>query len=230
MTISELRKRALIAALVAATAGPAAIITRAQSKGASPSKSVSNDSAALSRPDTIPVTTKSAEARRLYEQGVHDEFDLLYVDRGIETIRQSVKADPRFAQAHAMLAFTTTNPAEGEHHRALARQYMPTVTPDEQLLIQFLNGTKDGHLVSAISAMNDLMARYPNDHRFTTMAATWLCSNDQEYDRGAAVLERVLKNDPNYAPALNNIAYCYAYAGHAQLAPPYMERYVAALP
>jgi tetratricopeptide (TPR) repeat protein len=230
MTIPELRKGALIAALIAATAGSAGMITRAQSKGASPSKNASSDAAAVSRPDTIPVSTKSAEARRLYEQGLRDDFDLLYVDRGIETIRQSLKADPHFAQGHAMLAFTTTNPAEGEHHRALARLYMSNATPDEQLLIHFLNGTKDGHLVSAISAMNDLFARYPNDHRFTTMAATWLCSNDQEYDRGAAVLERVLKNDPNYAPALNNIAYCYAYAGRGQLSPPFMERYVAAMP
>ena len=61
--------------------------------------------------DTIPVTTKSDEARRLYEEGVHDEFDLLYVSRGVETIRKAVKADPKFAQAHAMLAFNTTNPA-----------------------------------------------------------------------------------------------------------------------
>ena len=78
--------------------------------------------------------------------------------------------------------------------------------------------------------MNDLFERYPRDLRFSTMAATWLCSNDQEYDRGAAVLERVLKTDPNFAPALNNIAYCYSYAGRNVLAPPFMERYVAALP
>ncbi|MGA8142397.1 MAG: hypothetical protein WB987_00720 [Candidatus Acidiferrales bacterium] len=234
MKLSALHHHALIAAFVVATAGAASIAARPQAKtksAAPPAQSASSKTAdATAKSDTIPVTTKSAEARRLYEEGVHDEFDLLYVDRGIDTIRKAVKADPTFAQAHAMLAFTTTNPAEGEHHRAQARLYMKSTTVDEQTLIRFLNGTKDGHLVSAIAAMNDLFERYPRDHRFTTMAATWLCSNDQEYDRGAAVLERVLKNDPNYAPALNNIAYCYAYAGHAQLSPPFMERYVAALP
>jgi tetratricopeptide (TPR) repeat protein len=229
MTISELRKQALIATLALVTASTLGTATaRGQSHQSSPSHSASNDVA--SRPDTIPVTSKSAEARRLYEDGLHDDFDLLYVVRGIETIRHSVKVDPRFAQGHAMLAFVTTDPAEGEHHRALARQYMQSATPDERLLIQFLNGTRDGHVVSAIAAMNDLIARYPKDLRFATMAATWLYSNEQEYDRGAAMLERVLKSDPNYAPALNNIAYCYAYAGRTQLAPPFMERYVAALP
>lgn len=243
MKLSALGRHALTAAIIISTAAATAAIARAQDNGnhndnakpahqsrhqAKPATASASEPAA--KPDTIPVTTKSAEARRLYEEGIHDEFDLLYVDRGVETIRKSVKADPKFAQAHAMLAFTTTNPAEGERHRALARLYMNSATPDERKMIQFLNGTKDGHLVSAIASMNDLFASYPRDNRFIAMAGTWICSNNQEYDRGAAILERALKNDPNYAPALNNIAYCYAYAGHAQLAPPYMERYVAALP
>jgi tetratricopeptide (TPR) repeat protein len=228
MTIFELRRHARIVALIVGTAGAAGIVAHAQPQNPSPAQNASADVAGKS--GTIPVTTHSAEARRLYEEGLQDEFDLLYVDHGIDTIRRAVKADPRFAQGHAMLAFLTTNPAEGEHHRALARQYMQAAAPDERLLIRFLDGTKDGRLVPTIAAMNDLFARYPNDNRFTTIAATWLCSGEQEYDRGAAVLERVLKNDPDYAPALNNIAYCYAYAGRGQLSPPFMERYVAALP
>ena len=236
MTLSTFSKQALIAAFAATIAGATGLATRAQdapkhsAKPSAPSASSANSAMAAPTSDTIPVTTKSDEARRLYEEGVHDEFDLLYVSRGVETIRKAVKADPKFAQAHAMLAFNTTNPAEGEHHRAMATLYMSSATPDERKLIQFLNGTKDGHLVSAIAAMNDLFERYPRDNRFIAMAGTWMCSNNQEFERGAAILERSLKNDPNYAPALNNIAYCYAYAGHAQLSPPYMDRYVAALP
>jgi tetratricopeptide (TPR) repeat protein len=236
MTLSTFSKQALIAAFAATIVGATGLATRAQdapkhsAKPSAPSASSANSAMAAPTSDTIPVTTKSDEARRLYEEGVHDEFDLLYVSRGVETIRKAVKADPKFAQAHAMLAFNTTNPAEGEHHRAMATLYMSAATPDERKLIQFLNGTKDGHLVSAIAAMNDLFERYPRDNRFIAMAGTWMCSNNQEFERGAAILERSLKNDPNYAPALNNIAYCYAYAGHAQLSPPYMDRYVAALP
>jgi tetratricopeptide (TPR) repeat protein len=237
MTLSTFRKQALIVTFAVAITGSTGLATYAQSAPKhsieSSAPAASNSSAASTAAptsDTIPVTTKSEEARRLYEEGVHDEFDLLFVDRGVETIRKAVKADPKFAQAHAMLAFNTTNPAEGERHRAMARLYMSSATPDEQKLIVFLNGTKDGHLVSAIAAMNDLFERYPRDNRFIAMAGTWMCSNNQEFERGAAILERSLKNDPNYAPALNNIAYCYAYAGHAQLSPPYMERYVAALP
>src|ERR1700745_602535 len=236
MTLSTFSQQALIAVCAVTITGATSVATRAQdvpkshAKSSKPSAPPSSAATAAPTSDTIPVTTKSDEALRLYEEGVHDEFDLLYVDRGIETLRKSVKADPQFALAHAMLAFNTTNPAEAEHHRAMTRLYMKSAAPDEQKLIQFLNGTKDGNLVSAIAAMNDLFARYPRDNRFIAMAGTWMCSNDKENDRAAAILERALKNDPNYAPALNHVAYCYAFAGQTQLAPPYMARYVAALP
>jgi tetratricopeptide (TPR) repeat protein len=75
-----------------------------------------------------------------------------------------------------------------------------------------------------------LLAKYPNDKRWGNMAAEWLCAFQGANDRGEAVLERLLKNDPNYYPAINNLAYCYALGGKPQLAPPLMERYVAALP
>ena len=119
MTLSTFRKQALMAAFTIAITGAASLATKAQDaskghvKSAKAPASATSAQTAAPVSDTIPVTTKSDEARRLYEEGVHDEFDLLYVDRGVETMRKAVKADPTFAQAHAMLAFNTTNPAEG---------------------------------------------------------------------------------------------------------------------
>ena len=62
------------------------------------------------------------------------------------------------------------------------------------------------------------------------MAAEWLCANQGAFEHGEAILVRLLQNDPQYYPAMNNLAYCYALSGQPQLAPPLMERYVAALP
>ena len=78
--------------------------------------------------------------------------------------------------------------------------------------------------------MNDLLAKYPHDKRLANMAGEWLCSNQSAFDHGEAVLVRLLKFDPKYYPATNNLAYCYALSGQAQLAPPLMDEYVAALP
>jgi tetratricopeptide (TPR) repeat protein len=180
--------------------------------------------------DTVPVTTQSITAQRAYEMGMVQREDRLFVDQGLEFFRQAVKADPQFALGHAALAYFTTDPKEEQRESALAEKYIASASPDEQLLIRWMNGTKNGDLVAAISAMNDLLAKYPNDKRLANMAAEWLCSNQAAPEHGEAILVRLLKNDPRYYPALNNLAYCYAFGGQVNLAPPLMDQYVAALP
>jgi tetratricopeptide (TPR) repeat protein len=225
MRISSYFERAIVIMLIAGAAGAAA---SGQTQKFASTKHPS--SAPVVKTDTIPITTKSAEARRDYDMGVVHYEDLLKLDSGLEYFREAVKADPRFALGHAMLGFATFDPVEGERHRALATKYIATATPDERLLIRWMNGTKNGQLVPAIAAMNDLLAKYPNDKELGNMVSGWLCANEQAYDHGAEILERVLQRDPTFAPALNNMAYCYALGGRANLAPPLMDRYVAAMP
>jgi tetratricopeptide (TPR) repeat protein len=178
----------------------------------------------------VPITTSSSEAREDYDMGMWQREDLLYTEDGVEFFRQAVKVDPHFALGHAALAYFTTDPKESRNERRLARTYMLSVTPDERLLIRWMNGTKDGELVPAIAAMNDLMARYPNDKRLANLYAEWLCSLQQNFDHGSEILDNLLKKDPNYFPALNNLAYCYALGGKVELAPPLMDRYVVLMP
>jgi tetratricopeptide (TPR) repeat protein len=231
MNMTSSFERALILILMAGTAGAAA---NAQTQKASSSKHASNfvaaKNASPARPETIPVTSKSAEARRDYEMGMMHYEDLLLIDEGLDFFRDAVKADPHFALGHAMLAFATFDPAEAQKHRTLAKQFMAGATPDERLQIRWLNGTKDGQIVPAIAAMNDLLAKYPNDKQFANTVAAWMCSPEQAYDRGADILERLLAKYPDYAPSMNNLAYCYALGGRAQLSPPWMDKYVAAMP
>ncbi|MGA8221563.1 MAG: tetratricopeptide repeat protein [Candidatus Acidiferrales bacterium] len=225
MRILNFFERAIVIVLMAGLAGAAA---NAQTQKFTSTKHAS--SAPMVKTETIPITTKSAEARRDYDLGFVHYEDLLKLDSGLDYFRQAVKADPRFALGHAMLGFATFDPIEGERHRALATKYITTATPDERLLIRWMNGTKNGQLVPAIAAMNDLLAKYPNDKELSNMVAAWLCANEQAYDRGSEVLEHALQRDPTFAPAMNNLAYCYALSGRANLAPPLMDKYIAALP
>jgi tetratricopeptide (TPR) repeat protein len=178
----------------------------------------------------VPVTTPVAMARQAYEMGMVHREDRLFIDEGLEFFRESVKADPQFALGHAALGYFTPDPKEEKRESALAEKFLATASPDEQLLISWMNGTKNGELVPAISAMNDLLAKYPHDERLANLDAEWLCSNQFAYEPGEAILVRLLKFDPEYYPALNNLAYCYALSGQPQLAPPLMEQYVAAMP
>jgi len=207
----------VLAALVAISAGAAAT-ARAQKL------------AVGAKPATVPVTTKSAAARAAYEKGMVQREELLYIDEGVRCFRKAVKDDPHFALAHAALAYFTTDPAEETRERAASIRDLAIASSGEKLLIRWFNGTKNGEIVPAIAAMNDLLAKYPNDKRLANLDAEWLCSGQQNFDRGEAVLNHMLQTDPNYFPALNNIAYCYALGGKVSLAPAFMDRYVAALP
>lgn len=180
--------------------------------------------------DTVPVMTSSQKAREDYELGVMQSEELLFTAEGLNYVREAVKADPYFALGHATVAFFSDDPVEGERERALATQYAPNASPDERLLIRWMNGSKSGQLMPAIAAMNDLLAKYPKDKRLGNMMAGWLLSGQQIYDRAETILKHVLQVDPEYAPAMNNLAYCYALSGRPNLAPPLMDRYVTALP
>ena len=185
---------------------------------------------AASATDTIPVTTQSTLAANAYEMGLVQREDRLFVDEGLEFFRQAVKADPQFALGHGALGYFTADPKEAKDESKLAVKFIDNASPDEQLLIRWMNSTKNGETVVAISAMNDLLAKYPKDKRLGNMAAEWLCANQGAFEHGEAILVRLLQNDPQYYPAMNNLAYCYALSGQPQLAPPLMEQYVAALP
>jgi tetratricopeptide (TPR) repeat protein len=201
----------------------------AQAQDSAPPASAPTEASA-SAAGVVPVTTSSVAAQRAYELGLVEREDRLFVDEGLNFFRQAVKADPQFALGHAALGYFTADPKEAQQESALAVKFIDNASPDEQLLIRWMNGTKNGETVAAISAMNDLLAKYPNDKRLANMAAEWLCANQGATEHGEAVLVRLLKNDPRYYPAMNNLAYCYALSGQANLAPPLMEQYVAALP
>jgi tetratricopeptide (TPR) repeat protein len=186
--------------------------------------------AAIAQPETIPVTTQSTVAQQAYEMGLVQSEDRLFLDEGMEFFRQAVKADPQFALGHAAVSYFTFDPGEARREGLLAVKYIDSAAPDEQLLIRFMNGKKNGDLVPAISALNDLLAKYPHDKRLANMAGEWLCSGQGAYEHGEDILVRLLKFDPRYFPAMNNLAYCYALSGQARLAPPLMDQYAAALP
>ena len=181
------------------------------------------------KPDKVPVTTSSKAARHDYKLGMLNLQELFFEEEGLNDFRRAVKADPGFALGHAALAYFTDDPREEGREIGLAKRSLPHAAPDEKLLIQFLVGTKDGDLIDAISAINDLLAAYPNDSRLGNLYGGWLL-NVQNFARAQDVLQRVLKNDPNYYPALNNLAYAYAMNGDFSRTSALMEQYVSMLP
>jgi tetratricopeptide (TPR) repeat protein len=176
----------------------------------------------------LPVTTSSAQARNSFEKAMR-EFEQYRIPDTLQDLRAATKADPNFAQAFILLSRMSQDPAEQAAARKRAKELAPRVSPSEQLLIRWVADAQENNYLPAISAMNDLLQKYPRDQRLAYMAGDWLMQQ-QRYEQAVVVLERAIALFPDYAAALNDLAYGYADTGNFEKAFATMDRYVAVDP
>ena len=179
-------------------------------------------------PTKLPVTTSSAQARISFEKAMR-EFEQYRISETLQDLRAAAKADPNFAQALILLSYLSPDPQEQSTARIRSKQLASKMSPSEQLLIRWLAGAQDSNYLPAISAMNDLLAKYPRDQRLAYLAGDWLMKQ-QRHEQAVTVLERALALFPDYAAALNDVAYGYADLGNFDKAFAAMDRYVALEP
>jgi tetratricopeptide (TPR) repeat protein len=173
----------------------------------------------------LPVTTSSTQARSSFEKAMR-EFEEYRIPETLQDLRAATKADPNFAQAFVLLCRMSQDPAEQAAARKRAKELAPKVSPSEQLLIRWQVDAQENNYLPAIAAMNDLLAKYPRDQRLAYLAGDWLMQQ-QRYEQAVAVLERALAINPDYAAALNDVAYGYADTGNFDKAFAAMDHYVA---
>jgi tetratricopeptide (TPR) repeat protein len=173
--------------------------------------------------DVVPLGTKSAKARQLYEEGMAKAENFHNTDAE-EKFIAAAKADPAFAMAHAFAALLTRDPRVEARHVARARILMPRASKGEQLLITWITAQKEDDFVSAISAMNDFVAAFPNDKRSLFFFSKWLLARANNERCVSLIEDRILKLDPDYVPALNELGYAYSYMGEHDKAIAAMRR------
>jgi tetratricopeptide (TPR) repeat protein len=157
------------------------------------------------------------------------DYENLYLERANIGWRAAVKADPGFALAHLFIGHNSHTPAEENTAREKAKALAAGVTPGERLLIRWITSVQENNFIAGISAMNDLLEMYPKDRRLAYLSGNWLMGQNG-YEQAQKTFERALTLDKNYAPALNDLAYCYARNREYDKAFEAMERYVALLP
>ncbi len=187
-----------------------------------------NNGQTADSPNDIPLTTGSEAARRAFLGGL-ENLENQQTARAHLDFRSAVRADANFALAHLFLAYDTTNPTEESAELAKARALGANASKPEQLLIEWLAGSREGQYVPAISAMNDLIEKYPQDKFLLYLAGRWMVQR-RNFDSAQRLLERAIAVDPDYPAALNELAYAYAYTGSFYLAFEALDKYVAALP
>lgn len=177
---------------------------------------------------TLPVTTKSSDAARLYREGIELQGNVR-TSEALEKWRAAVKADPDFAMAWAMIAAGESSPVSAVRARDKARALMPKVSDGEQMMIRWVVARGESDIIAAIAAANDLTSTYPGDKYVLSVVGSWMSGLNQ-WDRAASLQEKALALDPKYAPALNEAGYIYAHQRNFDKAVDAMKRYVALIP
>jgi predicted Zn-dependent protease len=160
---------------------------------------------------SLPVATKSDDARKLLEKSI-DQYENVLLDMSVSNAHLAATKDPHFALAYAMWSYAANRSQPNVEALKRAKALAAKATPDEQLLVNWLVDVQQGDNLAAIGAMNDLLARFPNDKHVLYLTSEWVYMQ-QDYDRARKMMERIIEIDPNFPPALNMLGYSYIETG-----------------
>jgi tetratricopeptide (TPR) repeat protein len=180
----------------------------------------------------VPITTKSPQARNLYV-GAMTKLENMHGEEAMQDFRKAVQLDPDFALANVIISFptvdATVDPAEQVSARDKAKFAKSKLSRGEQLIVDWITNSSEGHMVPAIQAMNEVLDEYPKDKDLAWLAGVWV-ENQQQIKRAIPMFERAIKLDPSFAAPLNEVAYCYARYRMYDKAFDAMQRYIGLLP
>src|SRR5712675_973249 len=154
---------------------------------------------------SIPISTRSQEARKFVEISL-DKYENHIVGGAVVNARKAINRDPQFALGYAALSLASLGGIPDAAALGRAKALAPRATRDEQLLIRWMTSISDRDLLPAITAMNDLLKRYPDNKHVLYIIADWLYYQ-QDYDRSRQMLETTHRLDPDFPPALNLLGY-----------------------
>jgi tetratricopeptide (TPR) repeat protein len=160
---------------------------------------------------TFPVSTRSVEARTLAEKALNN-YENVQLDECIADAKKAADKDPQFALAYAIWSFAARRDEPASGALAKASALAASAPPEEQLLVRWMVATQSSDLLPAISLMNDMLKRFPDNKHILYLSAEWLYFQ-QDYDRARKLFEKALQNDPNFPPSLNMLGYAYIETG-----------------
>src|SRR5450755_1146800 len=142
---------------------PAPHVAEASSKEAVPGVPVAPIAPITQRQlfGTVPVATKSDDARKLVEKAI-DQYENVLLEMSVSNAHQAATKDPHFALAFAVWSYAAnrTQPATESLKHAIALSRGDT--PDGQLLINWMVAGQQADNLDVSGGMNDLLVRFPH--------------------------------------------------------------------
>lgn len=177
--------------------------------------------------EEMPITTKSAEARKLFIKA-RNLYENLREDEAREVFSQALEKDLDFALCHFYLADLATTAVEFQTHLKLAASLAHHTSEGEELLIESYRALAENKPEKAIQLAEELVKKYPRDKR----AHRYLgyLYRDRDEDKAIAAYKQAIALDENYAAAYNNLGYAYRRKGDYEKAIEYFQKYLELLP
>jgi tetratricopeptide (TPR) repeat protein len=178
------------------------------------------------------ATTSSMEAYNYFLRG-RAEYEKFYFADALVFLKKAIELDSTFAVAHLYSAWAYNDLGNsGERDRSFerAKAFSNKASDKERLYIEAAYARdirKDP--VERLRIMKTMADRYPKEK----MTHYFLASDywaRKSYTEAVGEFENTLELDPNYGPAINQLAYTYSEQGEYEKALVYFKRYASVSP
>ena len=176
--------------------------------------------------EELTVTTSSPEALQFYNEGV-ELADKFLKNEAIEKFKAAIELDTTFAMAYYYLSRTyesAGNLSMAKTGIQKAKSYSGTTTPLEWVYINAWEKILDNDFSGAIEIYQTKIKDYTDDkHILFVMGKTHRLMKN--FPESIDILNRLIKKDPAYAPAYNQLGYTYRDMGDFDKAVEFLQKY-----
>ena len=177
----------------------------------------------------MPLSTKSEEARKLYDKGL-TFADQLRPHEARQLFQQAAAKDPDFAMAHYSLALSSPTPKEFRAHLDQAAALSDKATEGERLLIQALKAGADAQPAKSLEYAKQAASKYPDDPRVHFTLGNSYFFGQQDYEKARDELQKAIELDPNFTPAYNMLGYSERFLGNYPESETAFKKYIELVP
>jgi len=176
----------------------------------------------------VPVTTKSEEAKKLYDRGLTYSDQVRFHDAR-QVFQQAAAKDPEFAMAHYQLALTSPSNKEALAHLNQAVALAGKASEGERLAILSLQAGFNADPAKSLEYSKEAVQKYPEDER-ARQALAFAYQGQQEYQKAIDELNKAIELNPNFSTAYNSLGYAYRPLNKNAEAEQAFKKYIELVP
>jgi tetratricopeptide (TPR) repeat protein len=173
----------------------------------------------------VPVSSYSDEAKQLFIEA-RNKYEFLHREKAETLLREALKKDPLFAQAHIYRALTcaATDEIESAVEKATKNAYR--ASEGEQFLILALKEYYwEKNYAKAVRLYKQLRDLYPEDARVRWLLAR-VYRDSGDSDRAIEQNQKAIEINKDFAPAYKDLGYRYSTKGDYKAAEKYFQNYL----